>query len=354
MTLSPQEVRSALAQSFVVGVPGPKAGPDELKLFGKHGLGGVIHFARNVEDPKQIWRLNYDLRLAAQKAGRPPLFVMVDQEGGSVARLKGDFTHRPDLAEMGETGDEAALKRHGAAMGRELSAAGFNWNLAPVMDVHAIEHGVMARRSLGSTPEAVSRLGRAFIKGMQARGVLACAKHFPGLGRTTLDTHREKPVVNLDLDELRAMELLPFAAAMQGGVAGIMVCHAVFTALDAKNPASLSARAVDGFLRGEMGWGGAVLTDDLEMGAVAADLDPAAAAVKAYLAGCDLLLICHHPEMALEALDLLCGLAEQGEIPPERIARGHARLAALKRGLFALPGPFRDLSALLERNRAGA
>ena len=356
MTPSAQETRAALAQSFVVGVPGREAGRDELALFGGHGLGGVILFARNVDEknPRQVWRLNRDLRRAAHEAGRPPLLVMVDQEGGSVARLKGDFTHQPDLAELGRAGDEALLREHGAALGRELLAAGFNWNLAPVMDVHAVRDGVMARRSLGPDPETVSRLGAAFIQGMQARGVLACAKHFPGLGRTTLDTHRDKPVVGLGLDELRGLELKPFRAAMRNNVSGIMVCHAVFTALDPERPASLSAKVVDGLLRSELGWQGAVLTDDLEMGAVLADMDPASAAVEAYLAGCDLLLICHHPEMALEALDRLCHLAETGKLSPQRIARGQARLAAIKSNLSHLPGPWEKLRAILARNRAKA
>ena len=354
MTLTALEIRAILAQSFVVGVPGPEAGAEQLGLFGVHGLGGVILFARNVESPGQVWKLNRDLRLAAHQAGRPPLFVMVDQEGGSVARLKGDFTHQPDLADLGRTGDEPLLEAHGVAMGRELAAAGFNWDLAPVMDVHAMADGVMAKRSLGPDPDAVSRLGSAFIKGMQDQGVLACAKHFPGLGRTTLDTHREKPTVTLGLDDLKSLELKPFKAAIQNKVAGIMVCHAAFTALDPDCPASISPKVVDGFLRAEMSWQGAVLTDDLEMGAVSKDPGPVEAAVRAYLAGCDLLLICHRPELALEALDRLCLMAQQGEITPQRIIQGRDRLAALKQNLTPLAGPFEHLEAVLARNRAKA
>lgn len=201
-------VRNSLAQSMVVGLPGLEAGPDELALAAEQGLGGVILFARNVESPAQVWQLNYDLRRAAANAERPPLWVMVDQEGGSVARLHAPFTDGPDLAELGGADDEA-LMAHGAKLGREALAAGFNWDLAPVMDVHAMEGGIMARRSLGADPALVGRLGAAFIRGMQEAGCLACAKHFPGLGRTTADTHKERPTVNLSRAELEAVELPP-------------------------------------------------------------------------------------------------------------------------------------------------
>jgi len=332
----PASLRAALAQSFIVGIAGLEASERELALFGAHGLGGVILFARNLAGPLEVWELNYRLRRAAAEAERPPLMVMVDQEGGSVARLGPPFTHGPDLADLGGDSVEG-LAAHGGRMGRELIAAGFNWDLAPVLDVHAHPAGVMARRSLGGDPERVARLGAAFIQGMQDAGCMACAKHFPGLGRTTADTHRERPTVDLSRDELEAMELVPFRAAVAAGVAGSMVCHAVFSALDPGRPASLSPAVVEGLLRGGLGYGGLVLTDDLEMGAIAHDMDPAQAAVEAYLAGCDLLLICHRPELALAALDRLEDMARAGEISPERVWAGWRRIMAVKQRLEPLP-----------------
>lgn len=310
--------------------------------WGPTAWGGVILFARNIVSPVQVWEFNYRLRRAAAEAGRPPLFVMVDQEGGSVARLAAPFTHGPDLAQLG-SGSRSQLRDHGRRMGEELAAAGFNWNLAPVLDVHATCGGVMARRSLGKEPERVAELGTAYIQGMQDAGCLACAKHFPGLGRTTADTHHQRPRVELSRDELKAMELRPFVAAAKAGVAGIMVCHAVFTALDPDHPASLSPLVIQGVLRQELGYTGCVLSDDLEMGALAADMQPAQAAVAAYLAGCDLLLICRRSSLALEALDQLCRLADAGQITEQRIEQSVARLRALKSGLSPLPP---DLSRL--------
>ncbi|WP_082464562.1 beta-N-acetylhexosaminidase [Dethiosulfatarculus sandiegensis] len=346
--MSPEEIRAALAQSFVVGLQGPTPLAEELEMVGDKGLGGVILFKRNCEGPEQVWRLNRDLRRAAEQAGNPTLFAMVDQEGGTVARLKGDFTHDPDFCELGDK-DEKALYDHGLRLGRELSLAGFNWNLAPVLDVHGLPDGVMARRSLGSDPQVVGRLGAAYIKGQQKAGVLACGKHFPGLGRTTKDTHKERPIVDLSAPELAAMELIPFERAIQAESAGIMVCHAVFSSIDPTLPASLSPKISEGLLRRQMGFKGLILSDDLEMGALAANLDPAGAAVKAYQAGVDLLLICHRAEYALAALDELVDKALKRQISQERIQKGLKRILTYKENL---PARFPELAELNQALKA--
>lgn len=338
--------RSLLAQSMVVGISGTAADDRELRLTGSEGLGGVILFSRNVESPAQVWELNYRLRRAAAEADRPPLFVMVDQEGGSVARLHEPFCDGPDLAELGKAGKQD-LYDHGARMGLELNAAGFNWNLAPVLDVNAAADGIMARRSLGPDPATVAELGAAYIAGQQESGCLACAKHFPGLGRTTTDTHRERPRVDLERAQLEQVEFIPFQRAVAEGVAGIMVCHAVFEALDADNPASLSQIVIQEVLRRECGFQGLVLSDDLEMGALAAEMEPDQAAVQAYLAGCDLLLVCHRADLALKALDRLVEMAESGEISQERLWATYNRIQAVKSRLEPLPGDLSELSAVL-------
>ena len=340
--------RSILAQSMVVGLSGPAASDRELRLVGSEGLGGVILFSRNIESPAQVWELNYRLRRAAAEAERPPLFVMLDQEGGSVARLHEPFCDGPDMVDLGKAGRQD-LHDHGARMGRELKAAGFNWNLAPVLDVHAVADGIMARRSLGPDPEKVAELGAAFIAGQQEAGCLACAKHFPGLGRTTADTHQERPRVGLSRSQLEAVEFKPFKRAAADGVAGIMICHAVFEALDPDHPASLSKTVIQDVLRQECGFNGLVLSDDLEMGALAAEMEPDQAAVQAYLAGCDLLLVCHRADLALKALDHLVDLAEAGDIPQERLWDTHNRIQAVKSRVDALPGGLGELWAALNK-----
>ncbi len=340
--------RSILAQSIVVGLPGPVASDRELGLVGHEGLGGVILFSRNIESPAQVWEFNYRLRRAAAEADRPPLFVMVDQEGGSVARLHEPFCDGPDLADLGKASDQD-LHDHGARIGRELKAAGFNWNLAPVLDVHDIAGGIMARRSLGADPQRVAQLGAAFIAGQQEAGCLACAKHFPGIGRTTTDTHKERPRVALSRSQLEAVEFEPFKRAAEEGVVGIMVCHAVFEALDADRPASLSETVIQEVLRKECGFSGLVLSDDLEMGALAAEMEPDQAAEQAYMAGCDIVLICHRADLALEALDHLVAMAEAGEIPQERLWATYNRIQSVKSRLDALPGDLGELTAALNK-----
>jgi beta-N-acetylhexosaminidase len=340
--------RSILAQSFVVGIPGAAASDRDLRLVGAEGLGGIILFSRNVESPVQVWELNYRLRRAALEADRLPLLVMVDQEGGSVARLHEPFCDGPDMAELGSASADE-LRAHGTQMGRELTAAGFNWNLAPVLDVHAVDGGIMARRSLGPDPERVAELGAALIAGLQEAGCLACAKHFPGIGRTTADTHKVRPRVGLSRKQLESMELIPFRRAASQGVAGVMICHAVFEALDPERPASLSKPVITGLLREEIGFSGITLSDDLEMGALAAELEPDQAAVQAYMAGCDIVLICHRAELALSALDELVAMAEAGDIPQERLWATYNRIQAAKSGLEPLPDGLDKLSRALDK-----
>ncbi len=342
------QLRLNLAQSLVVGLPGPRPTPQDLELVGSQGLGGVILFGRNYQSPQQIWRLCRDLQQAAALAGRPPLFIMVDQEGGPVARLKAPYTDGPDLASLG--GEPApALYQHGRRMGLELVASGINFNLAPVLDVHALADGVMARRSLGGDAVRVGELGAAYIQGLQSTGCLACGKHFPGLGRTNLDTHLARPLVELSRADLEVVELSPFRRAVEAGVAGLMVGHATYQALDPRRPASLSPLIIKGLLRGGLGYDGLALSDDLEMGALAADLSPAQAAIRAYDAGCGLLLICHQTPAALEALDALTELALRGDIPPARIQTESRRLARAKAALSHDVPPLDALEALLEK-----
>lgn len=328
------DARAVLAQSLIIGFEGTTPNALLEELIARHGVGGVILFARNISSAQKVWELNNRLQQMAQKAGHPPLFIMVDQEGGSVARMRGPFTHQPDMCALGAA-DAEALYQHGFKMGRELVAAGFNWNLAPVMDVHGMKDGIMARRSLGSDPRAVGRLALAYSRGLIMAGCLACAKHFPGLGRTSMDTHKLGVKVGLSLDELKQVELVPFIMAIAAAVPGILISHATFAALDASLPASLSPKVIEGLLRGQLGYQGLVLTDDLEMGAV--NLPPSRAAVAAYQAGNDLLLICRQTEEALPALDLLYKNYEDGLISDQRLQASYTRIQKAKEKLLPIP-----------------
>ncbi len=337
--------RELLAQSLVVGFESHE--PDQFieELITRHGIGGVILFARNLASPEQVWQLNHNLQQMARLAHRPPLFIMVDQEGGSVARLRAPFTHQPDLCLLGAASPQT-LFDHGLQMGTELVAAGFNWNLAPVMDVHGREDGIMARRSLGAAPELVGQLALAYSQGLKQAGCLACAKHFPGLGRTSLDTHKLGVMVEFGLAELEHMELIPFTMAIHAGIAGIMVSHATFRTLDPANPASCSPLVIDGLLRKSLGYQGLVLSDDLEMGAVG--MPPAQAALAAYQAGSDLLLICRQSHEALPALEMLCRHLQDGRISEGRLWLSHERIQKTRAQLPAM-GELSGLEKILKK-----
>ena len=237
MTLD-QEVSSL----FCVGFHGTSPSP-EVKELVRRGVHGVILFARNVVDAEQVAALVAELKTYA---GRP-LLVAVDQEGGRVARLRGPqgFTELPPMRALGERGDAALAREVGALLGRELRAVGIDQDYAPVVDVDTNPaNPVIGDRAFSRDPEVVGRLGAALAEGLQAQGVAACAKHFPGHGDTSQDSHLELPCLPHAMERLDRVELAPFRALARAGVAAVMTAHVVFEALDPVRPATLSAKVM--------------------------------------------------------------------------------------------------------------
>ncbi|HWP35663.1 MAG TPA: beta-N-acetylhexosaminidase, partial [Thermodesulfobacteriota bacterium] len=323
-----------MAGLLLVGFPGPTPSAELLALV-REGVAGVVYFRRNVQGgPEAIARLTAALQAEAAAAGRPPLLVAVDQEGGPVARLSAPFTEFPGARALGLAADERLAERVGRATAAELRAVGITVNLAPVVDV--LTHPanpVMAGRTFGTDPALVARLGAALVRGLQAGGVAACAKHFPGHGDTDEDSHRTLPVVPHPLERLERVELPPFAAAVAAGVAMVMTAHVLYPALDPDRPATLSARVVEGLLRRRLGFDGVVVSDDLEMAAVAGRFGWEEAVVAAVEAGCDLLLICHDAERQQRAIAALGRAVAIGRLAPARVEASLARLARLRQRL---------------------
>lgn len=278
-------------QRLMVGFDGTGFNKDLMFLIDTIKVGGIILFDRNVSDPDQIKNLCFSVQEYARSCGQPPLFISIDQEGGQVARLKEPFTRFPGNPKMKGKEDAAHFARVTAA---ELSEVGINMNMAPVMDV-ALEgiQSVMSERVFGNDPIWVSDLGVKVIKGLQQRGIMAVAKHFPGIGRTTLDSHIEMPVLDVDLAAMKSFDLLPFEAAINHDVAGIMLSHILYKKIDAKWPASLSTRIAMDLLRNRMGFEGIVMTDDLDMGAIDKFYDIKTAIKQILSAHIDIALICH-------------------------------------------------------------
>ncbi len=316
------------ASLFIVGFPGV-APDDEVKRLIDDGVGGVILFKRNVESAGQVAEL---VRTLKAHAGRP-LIASVDQEGGRVARLRGaPFTALPPMRQLGLTGDAALVERAGRLLALEVRALGFDLDFAPVVDVDTNPaNPVIGDRSFHRAAQEVARLGVALAQGLEAGGVASCAKHFPGHGDTSQDSHHDLPSLPHTLERLREVELLPFAAYARAQLASVMTAHVIFEAVDPERPATMSARVMDGVLRRELGFGGVVVSDDLEMKAIAAHFPVQRAVVEGFKAGVDAFLVCHRADVQREAIGALVQAVEQGEVSRERLAEARARVAALSR-----------------------
>jgi len=282
-----------LAARCWIGLPGTELDEELIDLLTRFTPGGVVLFSRNLTpEASQIRGLIGRLQEIARRSLGKPMAIAIDQEGGTVRRLPPPFGQYPDASSYGPEGEEAVF-RWGLDQGRELAGLGLTMNLAPVLDINTLgQEGVMSRRAWGTDPETVTRLGLAAIRGLRAGGVAACAKHFPGIGHSSLDSHLARPIYERSLGEMEVCELLPFQAAVAEGVEAIMVSHLLYPALDPDRPASLSEAVMKGLLREKMGFEGLILSDDLQMGAITKELDPKEAALAALEAGADRVLIC--------------------------------------------------------------
>ncbi|HXX68865.1 MAG TPA: beta-N-acetylhexosaminidase [Polyangiaceae bacterium] len=294
---------------------------------------GAILFARNLgPDPEQVSALCRQMRAATAA----PLLA-IDQEGGRVARLRAPFLELPSMRAVATLEDEPFAERIASAVGAELAAVGVNINFAPVVDVDTCpDNPIIADRAFGADPKTCERFGAAWIRGLQSTGILATAKHFPGHGDTSKDSHVDLPLVAQPRDRLDRVELPPFRAAAASGVAAMMTAHVVYPALDPRNPATLS-HAICTVLREHIRFNGMLFSDDLEMRAIADHWPIADAAVQAIAAGCDALLVCHSFEEQEAAVDALVQEAERSEAFRERCRQAFARVAHARGRIAARP-----------------
>ena len=332
----PASWRREIGQLLIGSLPGTTITAEMRSLAREFSLGGVILFNRNIEAAEQVAELAHDLQ---QLSATLPLWVSVDQEGGRVARLKEPFTVWPPMAVLGRSGDEALASRFAAALAAELRAVGITLDYAPVLDIHTNEKNpVIGDRALSADAEMVGRLGAAIVRGLQAHGVAACGKHFPGHGDTSVDSHLELPLVEHPPDRIRRVECVPFRAAVAADVAFIMTAHILVPAFDERRPATLSRAIVYDLLRDELGFEGVILSDDLEMKAIAATYQVPDAAVQALAAGCDGLLVCSgQPEVQAAVLEALVHAVEQDIVPLKRLEDAMTRQRRAKERLLGVP-----------------
>jgi beta-N-acetylhexosaminidase len=346
--MSLREIRRHVGQLAIVGFAGHEIPDDVRRLAREFDLGGVIFFARNVDGPEQVAELSRESRSLAQDL---PLWVSVDQEGGRVARLKHPFTEWPPMMTLGRANDERLAERFAHALAAELKAVGISLDYAPVLDVHTNpKNPVIGDRALAERAEDVARLGAAIVRTLQAEGIAACGKHFPGHGDTSTDSHHELPLIEHPPERLNAVELLPFKAAIDAGVASIMTAHILIPALDAERPATLSPAIVDGLLKKRLGYAGLVLSDDLEMKAISGRYGHSEATVQAIAAGCDAVLMCApKPDEQWAALEAVVYAVEEGRVPITRIEDAFTRGRRVKERFLAGPRPAALTGAALKR-----
>ena len=329
-------IEEKVGQLIMVGFDGTQANEAIETHIRERFVGGVVLFSRNIESPQQTAELTNELqRLAGATPHQIPLFIGIDQEGGWVIRLKEGATVLPGNMALGATGSTELAERAGEVTAVELAAVGVNLNFAPVMDVNNNPNNpVIDRRSFGESPELVSRLGVAYIHGLQRHGVLATAKHFPGHGDTTVDSHFDLPTVNHDLERIHALELQPFRAAIDADVAAIMTAHIIYPVFDPDRPATLSPTILTDLLRKELGFDGLLITDDMEMKAIDDRYRSGEAAVMAIEAGADIVMVLWTPAKQLETFDALLSAVKSGRIPQARLDQSVERILKSKEAAF--------------------
>ena len=329
-------LEAKVGQLLMFGFAGPTVSPHIREFIVKHNLGGVIHFARNVENPTQLAQLNQEFqRLAKQSPSGMGLLIAVDQEGGTVARLTKGVTVLPSAMAFGATGSTEITEQACETAGRELLATGINMNLAPVVDVNNNPlNPVIGVRSFGENPADVAGFGAAAIRGYQ-KHVAAVAKHFPGHGDTDLDSHLALPVIKHSRARLDEVELVPFKEAIAQGVLGIMTAHVVFPAIESTPglPSTLSYQVLTKLLREELGYDGLIMTDCMEMAAIKETYGTVEAAVMAIEAGADMVLISQTEELQTQAFEALVSAVKTGRISEERIDQSLERVLKAKERL---------------------
>ena len=327
--------RDDIGELFFVGFEGTSLSDTLQRFLLDLKPAGVILFARNIEGPAQVAALNRDLQLLAMDNWTSGLLIGVDQEGGRVRRLRAPFVSCPSAQTLSrDPRADEIVRSYMTITAYELKLVGFNTNFVPVLDVlsgHSdTATSVIGDRSFGDNPVVAARLGQIVIQSLRSTGVIPCGKHYPGHGGTQVDSHVELPVDERDEKSIREKDFVPFEMAIEHGVDMLMTAHVVYPALDSSLPATLSPKIVNDILRSDLGYDGVVITDDLDMGAIANHYNPAQCAELALNAGADLLLFSKSKDEVLAARDAIVERMEEGRISLERIAHALQRTQALK------------------------
>jgi beta-N-acetylhexosaminidase len=321
-------IEDLVGERLMIGLPGPTLREEDVRLFRDTRAAGLILYRRNFESPEQLVTM---LTALEERLGRR-LLVATDHEGGRVVMLGEGVTIFPDNLAVGTGGDPTFASHQGRIEARELRRLGIDVNLGPVLDVLTERYSPnIGIRSYGKDPQLVARYGVARIRAMQAAGVSACPKHFPGKGHSPLDAHLTLPTIDSTWAEMRATHLPPFLEAIAAGVDCVMTSHPRYPRLDPSGvPATFSRVIVENYLRGEIGFRGVIVSDDLEMGAIGETAGIGEAAVRAAAAGHDLLLMCHTETAQRAAHAALLDAYRTHALPLRALEESAARVRRLR------------------------
>jgi beta-N-acetylhexosaminidase len=344
MDIKNMTLEEKVGQMIVAGFPA-KEYDEHLDELIKNKIGNVILFLRNVGDKNALAELNNKIQKSMIDKIGIPAFTTIDQEGGMVTRIYEGATFLPGNMALSAAGEGEALFRAAEILGEELRALGVNFNLAPVLDVNNNPNNpVIGVRSYSDNPEVVAELGVGAIKGLQSKGVVATAKHFPGHGDTDTDSHLALPAVSHSIERLEKVELYPFKKAIENGVDAIMSAHVLFPAIESeKLPGTLSHKVLTGLLREKMDFKGLIMTDCMEMKAIADYYGTTKAAVMAVKAGADLICISHHLDLQLGSFNEIKEAVLSGEIAESRIDESVLRILSIKEKYNLFDSPYADM-----------
>ena len=343
-----QSWKEHLGQHLILGFETDRYDRSLQALLETYQPGGLLLFARNLRTGEQTAEL---LRQISTHLPYRP-FLALDQEGGSVDRLKGILSPLPSAERVLRTGKRSLAYRLGEVIGEGLRRLGFNLNFAPVLDLaHPVSRSVLGSRTFGEDGETVTKFANAFLEGLSRHQVLSCGKHFPGLGGANADTHFHLPVVDKPMKKLWQEDLIPYCR-LSANLPLIMVSHACYKAYDFQSPlpACLSPAVVDGLLRRKLGYSGLVVTDDMNMGAITRKFSRQEAALRALEAGCDMLVVGRHEGSLREIVSALESAVKQGRLSRERLQESREKIARLQRNLPLPPSTF-NVRAFEKLNR---
>lgn len=318
-----------IGQMIITGFNGSEYNDDMDRLINEYKVGGVILFARNIEDSNQM----IDLTRALQENNNNlPLFISIDEEGGRVSRLPDDVEKFPSAFTIGLINNQQTAYENGKEIGYTLKRLGINLDYAPVLDIYSNENNtVIGDRAFSKEESIVSTMGIATMEGIEDADIIPVVKHFPDHGDTEVDSHYGLPIVYKTLEELRNFEFIPFVKAIESGCDVIMVSHIILNEVDSSNPASLSKIVISDLLRKDLEFDKVVITDDMSMGAITSIMSIEEACIKSIEAGCDILLLGNAYEEIEQVINSIKLKLYNGEISEEQINKSVKRILELKK-----------------------